>query len=675
MKISYQWLKDYVPLEIKPELLAHKMTMAGLEVENIHTVKDDTIFEIEVTPNRPDCLSMLGMAREVAAILDVQRKASSPPNTAMPEQACDVVIEDAAGCARYIATRMKAVSVKPAPSFMRERIVAVGLRPINNIVDITNFCLMETGQPLHAFDYDKLKGGKIIVRRARKGEKIITIDDQERSLDPSILVIADAQRPVAIAGVMGGKDTEVTDATQNILLESAYFDPILIRRASRKLGLSSDSSYRFERGVDYQGVASGAHRAIELILEDAGAQVTHFSDCQEAIAKEPTEPIAVDFEKINRFLGASLERERYVHILQQLDFEITDQPDPIMVRPPSFRGDVQEEVDVIEEIARIVGYDQLPYSIPTIVTGRMQTNAARIQRHKVKECLVAQGFNEMISYTMISQDLLRRSNQQDNAEGTGIINPLTVDQEILRPSLLPSMLQVALFNINRGEKDLKLFETGKAYLKGEEKERLGILMTGKRTQDWRSPQDQFVDFFDLKGAVEQVLVRHRIHDYRCQPSETAYFGEMSASVMLGKNVLGEMGSVVHEVLDQWGIKQKGLYYAELDLDLLYGKMQDKGTLQPISEYPSIVWDISLAVKKNIPFEKIKSIAEERGAPLLQKIELKEEYLGDKISDQERGIIFSLVYQSQDKTLTEDEVSVVHERISQALIDQLEAVKR
>ncbi len=674
MKISYQWLEDYVSVGLPAEELAHKLTMAGLEVENISTVNGDTVFEIEVTPNRPDCLNMIGIAREVSAILDKDRKSYSQEKLAYPQEKCSIDIQDKQGCLRYMGTVINDVEIKQAPEFLTERIKAVGLRPINNIVDITNFCLMEIGQPLHAFDSDKLIGGKIIVRRAKKGEKIITIDDVERELDPSILVIADEKRPVAIAGIMGGKETEVTKATKNILLESAYFDPILIRRASRKLGLSSDSSYRFERGVAFQGVGKGSHRATGLILENAKGKISQHFDCIEEKKRQKLDSILIDCKEVNHFLGASFDPEKYISILEKLDFSVSADSEKLTVIPPVFRDDIKQGVDVMEEVARIIGYDQLPYSVPKILTGTMITNKTRKKRTFVRENLIAQGLNEIISYTMISKSLLLKTKQEE-LKGTEIMNPLSVDQEILRPSLLPSMLNVIRFNINRGEKNLKLFETGKVYLEGEERERVSLLLTGEREADWRNAKGKPVDFFDMKGVLEQLLSRGRVKEVSFKSMENKYFEEESVAIYIQGEKTGEMGCVAQDVLDAWGIKQKGIYYAEMDLGLFYDAMQPKEKFQPISEYPSIVWDISLAVQWDTAFEEIKRIAAELGGDLLKNIEFKEEYIGDKIAKGQRGVIFSLVYQSSEKTLTESEVSVVHADICQALVEKLGAVKR
>ncbi|MCK5082327.1 MAG: phenylalanine--tRNA ligase subunit beta, partial [Candidatus Omnitrophica bacterium] len=401
MKISLNWLKDYVTLGLSPEKLAFKLTMAGLEVEKISSIGGDTIFELEITPNRPDCLNMLGMARETAAILKKPRRIPKVKKRVWPKQKCAIEIDDKQACRRYIGTLIEGVSIKRAQEKVVKYLTALGMRSINNVVDITNFCLMETGQPLHAFDYDKLIGGKIFVRRAFKGEKIVTIDDVERELDPSILVIADQKRAVAIAGIMGGKDTEVTERTKNILLESAYFDPILIRRASRKLGLSSDSSYRFERGVDYRTVEDGAARAIDLILQSAGGKITKRSDVVAARKKTTQTQIAISKDTINARIGASYTDAQYKDILKRLDFSVaSSKTGELKITPPSFREDVKADEDIVEEVSRIIGYDNLPLSFPQIKVSSIPPDPKRLARQKTRGLFLAQGFNEVITYTM-----------------------------------------------------------------------------------------------------------------------------------------------------------------------------------------------------------------------------------------------------------------------------------
>lgn len=683
MKVSLNWLKDYVTTGISSEKLAHKLTMAGLEVEKASSFGGDSVFELEITPNRPDCLSMLGIAREVAAILSKTRRIPKTKKRLWPKKKTVITISDKQGCSRYIGTVIENIVIKNGGEKMTKRLSASGMKPVNNIVDITNFCLMETGQPLHAFDYDKLIGGKIVVRRAAEGEKITTIDGVERKLNSSILVIADEKRPVAIAGIMGGKETEVTKSTKNILLESAHFDPILIRRTSRKLGLSSDSSYRFERGVDPDMVEGGANRALDLILKSAGGKITRRLDCAPLKKKILKQPIIISKDQINDRIGALLTTARCRSILTKLDFKITvTKAGAFKVTPPSFRNDIKEAADIIEEISRIIGYDNLPSSFPQIKASHVFSDEKRDTRRCISGMLIAQGLSEVITYTMINRKDLARSNQT-NLQGVSILNPLTQDQEIMRPSMLPSLLSILLFNINRGQKNIKYFEMGKVYTAEGEGDVLGIIMTGLRSDDWRQVEKKKVDYYDLKGAVEQIFKggEDKAQKIEFEASGEDYFtpGQGSAIVIGGKRS-GIAGGIDESVLNKWGIKQEGVFFAQINLDSVYCRKNVQRKYRPVSEFPTISRDISLAVGANVTALKIEKLirktAYQKGDVVLTDVKFVELYEGSKIAGDRRGLIFSLTYQSRlAKTLRDEEVEKVHRGVCNALVNDLGVVQR
>ena len=682
MKVSLNWLKDYVTTGIPPDKLAHKLTMAGLEVERTLLVDGGPVFELEVTPNRPDCLSMLGIARETAAILGKTWKFPKTKRRSWPKQKCAIKIDDKRGCSRYIGTVVENVSVKKTQGKIAKRLNGLGMKAINNIVDITNFCLMENGQPLHAFDRDKLIGDKIIVRKAFKGEKIVTIDGIERELDPTILIIADEKRPVAIAGIMGGKETEVGLTTKSIFLESACFDPILVRRASRKLGLSSDSSFRFERGVDYNMVEGAVSRAIELILETAGGNITKHLDIAADQEKIRQRPISLSKDLVNDHIGSSLSAAQCKNILTKLDFKITNtQTNVFKVTPPSFRGDIKEVVDIVEEIARIVGYDNLPLSFPQIKTTQILSDANRDVRRCISGMLIAQGLNEVITYTMINRKNLEQSNQA-RLKVVPVINPLTQDQEIMRPSMLPGLLALLLSNINRGQKNIKYFEIGKIYAAGSEKDVIGIIMTGQQQDDWRQEEKKRIDYYDLKGVVEQMFERTesaREIEYEAVEEDCFAFGQGAAILCRGEQI-GVAGKVNESALNKWGIKQDGVFFAQISLDCFYRRDAAQRKYRPVSEFPTIGRDISLAVNTNVTalaIEKcIRKAAHGKGDAVLMDVEFAELYEGNKIAGDRRGLMFSLTYQSRlAKTLRDDEVDQVHRQVLSALIDDLGVIQR
>lgn len=676
MKISLNWLKNYVSFAIAPQALSHKLTLSGSEVEKEERVAGDTVFELEITPNRPDCLNMIGMAREISAILNKPLKKPRIKKVKFSKSNCAISIENKKDCKRYIGAILTDVKIAKSPHEMQKNLTAIGLRPINNIVDITNFCLMETGQPMHAFDFDKLEGGKIIVRRAKKGEKIVAIDEVEYELDPSILIIADAKKPVAIAGVMGGKETEVTSKTKNILLESAYFDPILIRRASRKLALRSDSSYRFERGVDIGTVEQGAWRAINLIQELARGKAQARKDVYPAKANKKQNKITISKSQIENFLGANLPLTRIKNILTKLEFKIlASGKDSLTVTAPCFRNDIQREVDVVEEVARIIGYDNLPMRLAQIKAENVPTSQKWVFKEKLRQALTGLGLTEVISYTMTSPKSLENV-KQGVSQSVVNQNPLTEDQQILRPSALPSFLNIVAANFKKGQRDLKIFEIGKNYFPEGEKDVLVLAMTGKRNTDWRTVSKEKIDFYDIKGVIDGVLKRLKITsgNYEADKNASFDFGQSAAVLINGKKI-GFLGKILNDILARWDIKHQDVFYAEIDIETLYQKEQKLCRFAKVSDYPAVVRDISLAVKEYTTFQQACDAIDSLKEPLLQDVSFIEQYLGDKVPEGSRGITISLTYQSLQRTLTEEEVEKAHQRICQKVISDLEAIKR
>ncbi len=674
MKISLTWLKEYISIKISPEKLAGKLTMAGLEVERIaRAVGGDTHFELEVTPNRPDCLNYLGIARELSAIFNLSLKFPKIKSCKLPKQKTNITIEDPKSCFRYIGTLIQNVNIAPSPNWLKRHLASMGSRAINNVVDLTNFCLFETGQPLHAFDFDKLHGGKIIVRRAKPGETLVTIDGIERKLDPSILVIADADRPVAIAGIMGGKATEVTASAKNILLESAYFDPVIIRRGARSLGLSSDSSYRFERGVDQSGAPNGSARAAALILALAGGSISAYRDLLLSKEKLTKKEIRLSLEQINARLGATLTSKQCQNVLEKLGCRVTlGHKKFLHVVPPGFRNDLKCEVDLIEEIARVIGYDRLPLSLPQIRISSLARNSQRNFKQKLSTILISQGFQEVITYTMIDRKALSKT-KLDFLQALEVKNPLSREQEIMRPSLWPGLLTTIQLNMNRGQKDLRLFEIGKEYSLDGEKEVLALCLIGRSSADWRRARQE-AGFYDLKGVAESLLGKEQ--EISFAPMEHAIFKSAQCARILGDGQpLGVLGLVSEAVLNQWDIKYKNIYLAEFNISAVCNISLRVKEYRPIPEYPAMTRDVSLAVKHEISFEQIRQIIIRHGTEFLTSVKFLEQYLGEKLPAGYRGLVFSLTFQAADKTLREEAVSSIHDQICQALVSELGAIRR
>ncbi len=675
MKISLNWIKDYVDGKFKADTLAHRLTMAGLEVEEISHVGKDTVFELEITPNRADCLSMLGMAREIATIFESKLTVPSIPKSKAVKATVPVKIEDKKDCRIYTGQLIEGVAVKESPKEIQQRLQSIGIRPISNLVDVTNFCMMEMGQPLHVFDADKLAGGSIVVRRARKGEKIVTIDDVERELDEGVLVIADAEKPVAIAGIMGGKDTEVTSATRNVLLESAYFDPILIRRTSRKLGLSSDSCYRFERGVDIAGVNRVGQRALDMILNLAGGKVVARGQAGTDQVKA-VKPVKISLDRINSYLGTSLNATQVKGTLKKLNFSIVSpKAGHFEVTAPSSRSDIHSDVDLIEEVARIIGYDNLPESLPNIQVVNIPENSDRQRRQQLREMMLSQGFSEAITFSLLNRKELAQA-KVESKDVLAISNPLSLDQEILRSSMLPSLLQVVRANVNRGQRHLRLFELGKIYQStGREAYTLGIVCTGNLVDDWRELKKRNIGYYDIKGAIVQAFERASLGGLEFEASQFPYFEEgNSVAMMQGGKPSGMIGRVQDGVLKNFGIKIKDVWFAQVRVPAV-GKPIPVVKFKELSEYPAITRDISLALDQNIQYKDVLAAARSNGGEFLQDVVFCEEYLGEKIPAGQRGIIISLKYQSNDRTLTEQEVNDAHQQVLDQIVSSFQATIR
>ena len=674
MKLSLNWLKDYIDPKLTTEELVERLTMAGLEVEAIESVEGDTVLELEITPNRPDALSLLGLAREIGAITGKSVKV--PPIKKIKTTVLKnlIHIENKKDCSRYIGTLIRDVRIGDAPLQMKARLGSLGINPINNAVDITNFVLMETGQPLHAFDYDKLAGGKIIVRRAKAGESIVTLDGIERKLDSAILVIADAQKPVAIAGIMGGRDTQITQGTKNVLIESAHFEQGIIRRASRSLGLRSDSSYRFERNVNFDGVLTGANRAADLLLQTAGGRLSGRGEVSSKV-KGAAGRIEVKISDIESLLGIQATPLKIKTWLSRLGFKVTVKAGQLTVTAPDNRTDIVQCVDVIEEIARMIGFDRLPSRLPNIRTANITVDKRpREIKDKIRRVLMAGGVDEIITHSMINARALIKSNLGD-IPSVRIFNPLNQDQELMRPAILPSLLQAAVTNFNRGQKDLRFFEIGKVYSKEGEKEVLGLLLTGRRAHDWRSFKKESVDIFDLKGLLEGIFQIIGI-DASYENADMPVFDPAGGgAIIIDGKLRGVFGKIGRKVLNNWDIKSQDVFYARLHLEHILSMPGKLVKYQPISEFPAIVRDVSLSVKKEVSYKSIRDICLKNGGDILKSVDLIEEYLGDKIQSGNKGLVFSCLYQSASRTLREEEVTAVHERILQALTRDLSATRR
>lgn len=679
MKISYSWLKDYVDIKIKPKELARKLTMAGLEVVSVEEKNGDTILELEITPNRPDCLSLIGLAREIGAITGEKPKKvlSRKPkvlskNLQLTTYNLQLKIEDRKDCPRYSGRLIKDVKIAPSPKWLQDKLTSVGLRPVNNVVDITNFILMETGHPLHAFDADKLKE-EVIIRRARKGETITTIDGEKRNLDQNILIIADKNKAVAVAGVMGGLESEVRGNTKNIFLESAYFNPAVMRKGTRQLGLSSESSYRFERGVDLEGVVNASNCATALIIELGGGQLGPIEDV--GTKKFASRTITLRRERLNEVLGVNVSVLRVKNILNSLELKNTLAKNTFKVKIPSFRWDLEKEIDLIEEVARIFGYENIPITLPQGAVALKELNLVKEEKQKnaqnlTHDTLRALGLDEVITYGLVSKELLKKSNL--SAENIVLIqNPLSREQEIMRPALIPGMLNAIFYNLNHKNNNLQLFELGKVYFGAKnpkEKTHLSLALAGQDISDWQNKPKNF-DFFALKGIINTLLGNLGLKEIVWPKQNLPYFTEESANIAVGGETIGVLGGVNEKVLSNFDIKTN-LYLAELDFETILEKGNLKKYFSVLPKYPSVTRDLSLIAEKNISARNIEEVIKKVGGNLVISIKLSDLYLGPPIPPGQKGLLYSLEYQTPQRTLTDQEVNNLHQKITSALSQEL-----
>lgn len=691
MRVSFNWLKDYVEFSLTVKQVADKLTMAGMEVEGLEHLAgdeqglDDWALEINVTANRPDCLSVTGIAREVAAIT---RRGLKLPKAAVKETGeaiknlVSIEVRDPELCPRYAGRVITGIKVGPSPAWMQRRLQAVGVRAINNVVDVTNYVLMELGHPLHAFDYGRLDGRMIIVRAAAEGEPFTTLDGVERKLAQGMLLICDGTRPVALAGVMGGQNSEVGDDTTDIFIESAYFDPVSVRRTSKRLGLHTEASHRFERGADPEGLIAALDRAAGLILELAGGKAA--TGRVDEYPKAITMPeVRVRLEKVNAVLGAGLEKKEVADILKRLKIGMKREGDGfITVQAPTFRPDLTREVDLVEEIARIHGYGKIRSEMPAYLMAPRTNDRNRDASYKVKEALLSLGYNEVINYSFINPaDFDRIALPEDDIRRRGITvqNPLTVEQSVMRTTLVPSLLSNMAWNFTRGVRDLKFFELSKVFLSGgrpglpEEPLRVAGLAAGSRTGSLWDGRDGGVDFFDIKGAVEVLLERLKIAGAVYRPAQDVPFLHpgKGAWLMVGGREAGFAGQVHPDVMARYDIPL-GAYIFELDLQSLLDMGGEEPRYSPLPKYPSVARDIAVILAADIASSSVVKTIESLKIDLIEEVRLFDYYAGKPIPEGKKSLAYNITYRAATRTLTDEEVNEVHQGVVSALKDRLGA---
>jgi phenylalanyl-tRNA synthetase beta chain len=635
----------------------------------------DTILDISITPNRPDCLCVIGVAREIAALTHQKVKVpllSLYDRGEEIHQKTSVTILDQDLCPRYVARMIENVKIGPSPHWMSNRLEKVGIRSINNVVDVTNYVMMEYGQPLHAFDFEYLEKGRIVVRRAKEGEEFVTLDGVKRTLDGEMLMICDGVKPVAIAGVMGGLNSEIKEDTRRVLLESAYFNPAGNRRTSKRLGLETEAAYRFGRGVDYGGCLSAANRATQLIQELTGGRVVEGVVDVYPIPIKPS-PIRLSVRKIHQVLGTEVSAEQVRNYLEDLELEVRGgDEDVLVVTPPSFRGDLEREIDLIEEVARLDGYERIPITIPKGPPSSEERSKEFIAERKVIDTLINHGYHEVVTYSFTSPaslDVIRLPLDDPRRKHLRILNPLTEDYSVMRTTLIPGLLETAQYNLSRKNSNLKLFELKKVFIP-REGERLpeevkflaGLAMGFDRDPHWAfSPRP--VDFYDIKGCVEDLLDGLQMKGAKFNKVEDIpYLHPGKASrVVLNHEVLGVLGEVHPQVLGHYEIHGK-VYLFEMDFSKMVKWVGEERRFQSLLKFPTVYRDLSVVVDRALEAEKVMEAIRAFQQPFVEEITLFDIYQGPPIPEGKKGISYRIRYQANDHTLTDEEVNQYHEKI-------------
>jgi len=674
MRLSLEWLKDYIELEITAHELADKLTMAGVTVENVEAVAGDSILELDLTPNRGDCLGIINVAREVSALTGKPLDMPQDQPDELDEHIEDhVKIEIESGlCRRYSARIMKNVRVEPSPGWMQERLEKAGIRPINNVVDVTNYVMLETNQPMHAFDYDLVQGRQIIVREARAGEELVTLDGNRRELAPGMLVIADAVKPVALAGIMGGESSEISERTTTILLESANFEPISTRRTARKIGLRTESSMRFEKGVDVEGTVFALNRAARLLeILGAGEVLRGVYD----VYPDPIDRTVIRLrpERVNHVLGTDISAAEIKGYLEKLDFTVQDQGGELLVTVPTYRPDLAIEEDLIEEVARLHGYDNITSELSAAVpTHGYRTDYQLFQQRIISQA--SQWLHQVVTYNFINPrwlDVLGLPPDSELRRALRLANPFSEEQGIMRTTLLPGLLEVANRNISRRNEDLALFEMGNVFRPNEpgtlpdEVPILAGLVTGKLSGGWQTAGTE-MDFFYLKGVVEELLSKLGLPELGFHPVDdlASYHPGRTAVISSGEHRLGVIGEIHPRVLEKVGLNKR-VYVFELEVARLFEARLAKRKIQGISKYPAVKRDLALVVAEEVKASDLADTIRQAGTDLLIAVDLFDVYRSAQIGQDRKSVAYALTFQSYEKTLQDEEINSIMDQILRA----------
>lgn len=711
MRVSLEWLRELVVLPSDVSEVAHQLTMIGLEVEAVENLDDDVVFEVNVTPNRPDCLSVIGIARELSAVYNTPLE--FPDHDILAETGeldFNVDILDKELCHRYAGRIVKNLSLGASPEWLRSRLEKCNIRSINNVVDITNYVLLELGHPLHAFDLGTIKGRRIRIGTSNtvkgKGAKVgtKTLDGVDREIPGESLLIWDEKRPIAVAGVMGGLETEVSDSTKDIFIESAYFDPASVRRTSKALGLKTESSFRFERGVDIKMLKKALDRAAYLMKTIAGGEIHGKIDIYPKRYRPAA--IIVRYERVNEILGLRLTKKDILNCLNGLGFEIETLPDKLKIKPPAYRRDIQIEADVIEEIVRIYGYDRIPAKLPkaTIgIEGQEAIGKRQEVKGNIKESLLKSGFTEIINYSFMGLhdiDMLGIDEKDERRDLIQIKNPIRTEDSFMRTTLIPSMIKNLTYNVARGNRELRLFETAKVFIKSsqqsavgsqqlnpplppftkgghggitelpDEREHLAALYYREKTKTLY--RDDTHDFYIVKGVIEAILNDLKIYDYSfVRSSEPFLHSGQSADIFMMDVKVGYVGALSPEIIDVLDIKahKPAVFVMELDIDMIMPSAMQVVKYRSLPKYPHVERDTALIVDSSLDASAIIAWLKSYASDMIEDIHIFDVYQGKNIPEGRKSIAFNVRYRSSDRTLRDEEIDSLHKSLVDFILDK------
>ena len=670
MKFSYNWFKEYLPKIPKPEKLAEFLTLHSFEVKEVIRKGGDFVLDIDVLPNRgPDCFSHIGIARECSALTNFKFQISNSKlkedKNSKAKDFVKVEVKNKEACPRYTARVVTDVKVDPSPKWMQKRLRVCGLRPINNIVDIANYVMLETGQPLHAFNEEKLSNKKIVVRFARKGEKIITLDGEKYDFDGNILVIADVKKPVAIAGIKGGRDPGIDKKTKIVVIESANFNPQVIRRGSQRLNLKTDASLRFEHGIDPNLTEIAINRASYLIQKIAGGKVA-----QGIVDVYPKKvfpkQIRLDLYYVWKLLGVEISRNTVLNILKSLQIKTKSEKSNILVcEIPTFRRDLVIPEDVIEEIGRVAGYEKLPATFPQVSLIPPKKNLERFWEEIAKNSLKEAGFSETYNYSFIGEGLREIFGYNKEKELIEIENPVSEEYKYLRPSLIPNLLKNTSLNL-RNFDDFGIFELGKIFFRNKKQIREKRMLTGLIAKKGSQGSE---DFYKMKGVIDSLVTKMGISnvwydEWKISPEESKislWDLKRAAEIKVDQKEIGFLGAISPKVLSAMKIKNP-VFVFDLNFDLLSQLAVEEHEFRPLSRYPAAIRDLAVLVPRAVKVEEVLNLIEQAGGILVRDVDLFDMYEGEELPGGKKNLAFRIVYQAEDRTLESREIEKIHQNI-------------